>query len=140
MDPSSVLPVELLSKIFRHYLTDRDIPVQSFDFSDGLWVLGKVSIAWRSTANSSQSLWSTMTITEAFPTRDFRKDTLPLSDRSLVSQKNASKIRKEILTQILRRSGGCPLTISISFPLSMRRGENVPTSDYQPLCAILAAH
>ncbi|PBK58611.1 hypothetical protein ARMSODRAFT_967595, partial [Armillaria solidipes] len=140
MDPSSDLPVELLSKIFRHYLTDHDIPVQSFNFSDGLWVLGKVSSAWRSTVNSSQSLWSTITITEAFPTHDFQKDTLPLSDRSLVSQKNASKIRKEILTQVLRHSRGCPLTISISFPLSMRRGENIPTSDYQPLCTILTAH
>ncbi|SJL15954.1 uncharacterized protein ARMOST_19466 [Armillaria ostoyae] len=139
MDPSSVLPVELLSKIFGHYLTDREIPAQSFDFSNGLWVLGKVSSAWRHTANSSRLLWSTITITEAFPTRDFRKDTPSLSDRSLVSRKNASKIRKEILTEILRCSGSCPLTLSISFPIRIQDCEDIPISD-QSLCAILAAH
>ncbi|KAK0430268.1 hypothetical protein EV421DRAFT_1859621, partial [Armillaria borealis] len=112
-----------------HYLTDREIPAQSFDFSNGLWT----------TANSSQSLWSTITITEAFPTRDFRKDTPPLSDRSLVSRKNASKIRKEILTEIFRRSGSCPLTLSISFPIRIQDREDIPISD-QSLCAILAAH
>ncbi|KAK0481214.1 hypothetical protein EDD18DRAFT_797596 [Armillaria luteobubalina] len=139
MDPSSVLPVELLSKIFRHYLTDREDPVQSFDFCNGLWVLVNVNSAWRSMANSSKSLWSTITITKAFM-RDTRKDAAPLSDRSLVSRKNANEIRKEILTEILRRSGSCPLIISISFPLSLQRGEVIRSSDYQPLCAILAVH
>ncbi|PBK58906.1 hypothetical protein ARMSODRAFT_1091019 [Armillaria solidipes] len=139
MDPSCVLPIELLSKIFGHHLTDGEIPVQLFDFSNGLWVLGKVSSAWRCTANSSQSLWSTITITKAFPTCDFRKDTPPLSDRSLVSQKNASKIRKEILTEILRCSGSCPLTLSISFPIHIQDREDIPISD-QSLCAVLTAH
>ncbi len=140
MDPSSVLPVELLSKIFHHYLTDREIPVQSFDFSDGLWVLGKVSSAWRSTANSSKSLWSTITITKAFPTRDTRKDIPPLSNPRVLSRKNATERRKQILTEILSRSGDYPLIISISFPLYMQHREVVPTSDYWPLCTILAAH
>ncbi|PBK92008.1 hypothetical protein ARMGADRAFT_1063930, partial [Armillaria gallica] len=140
MDPSSVLPVELLSKIFHHYLTDREIPVQSFDFSDGLWVLGKVSSAWRSTANSSKSLWSTIIITKVFPTRDTRKDIPPLSNPRVLSRKNATERRKQILTEILSRSGDYPLIISISFPLYMQHREVVPTSDYWPLCTILAAH
>ncbi len=35
MDPSSRLHLEVLLKVFHHYLTDREVPVQSFDFSDG---------------------------------------------------------------------------------------------------------
>ncbi|KAK0213865.1 hypothetical protein EDD85DRAFT_1029703, partial [Armillaria nabsnona] len=138
MDPSSVLPVELVSKIFCHYLTDRDIPVQSFDFSDGLWVLGKVSSVWRSTAYSSQSLWSTITITETLPTCDSRKNTLPLSGSSLVSRKKASEARNQILTEILSRSGSYPLSLCISFPICIQDHEDIPIAD-QPLCAILAA-
>ncbi|PBK92040.1 hypothetical protein ARMGADRAFT_1013765 [Armillaria gallica] len=139
MDPSSLLPVELVSKIFCHYLTDRDIPVQSFDFSDGLWALGKVSSVWRNIAYSSQSLWSTITITETFPTCDSRKNTLPLSGSSLVSRKKASETRKHILSEILSRSGRYPLSLCISFPIRIQDREDIPISD-QPLCTILAAH
>ncbi|KAK0439990.1 uncharacterized protein EV420DRAFT_1582695 [Desarmillaria tabescens] len=44
MDPSTVLPVE------------------SFDLSDGPWVLGRVNSAWRSVTVSSKFLWSTIVI------------------------------------------------------------------------------
>ncbi len=67
MDPSSRLHLEVLLKVFHHYLTDREVPVQSFDFSDGLWVLGQVSSSWRSAVLSDNSLWSTINLAVNYP-------------------------------------------------------------------------
>ncbi len=67
MDPSSRLPLELLQKVFQHYLSDRETPVQSFDHSDGLWVIGKVNSTWRRATLSNASFWSAIHATFASP-------------------------------------------------------------------------
>ncbi len=71
MDASSRLPLELLLEVFRHYISDRDIPVQSFDFSDGLWTLGQVNRTWRFAVLSEKSLWSTIYMAVDYPARQF---------------------------------------------------------------------
>ncbi|KAK0207484.1 hypothetical protein IW262DRAFT_534323 [Armillaria fumosa] len=58
MDSSSRLPLEVLQKVFRYYLSDRAIPVQSFDHSDGLWVLWQVNSTWRCGTLSDSTFWS----------------------------------------------------------------------------------
>ncbi|SJK96887.1 uncharacterized protein ARMOST_00135 [Armillaria ostoyae] len=145
MDPSTVLPVELLQKIFQHYLSDREKTspltspnpfqgqrpcghwqtLQSFDLSDGLWVLGRVNSAWRKVTLSSKMLWSTVLITDYANLR--------------IYSPSDSNILIEILTEILHRSGDAPLHISLSFPIKVGREKILSDSASRSLFALLSA-
>ncbi|KAK0229389.1 hypothetical protein EDD85DRAFT_852976, partial [Armillaria nabsnona] len=154
MDPSTVLPVELLQMIFQYYLSNREktspltLPnpfrgqrpcghsqtiglnltpsvVQSFDLSDGLWVLGRVNSAWRKATLSSKMLWSTVLITDHFKL-------------GIYSRSN-SNIPIEILTEILHRSGDAPLHISLSFPIGVGREKILSDSASRSLFRLLSA-
>ncbi|KAK0460148.1 uncharacterized protein EV420DRAFT_1535313 [Desarmillaria tabescens] len=138
-DPSSTLPLELVQKIFGHYLKDRKYPVQSFDFSDGLWVLGQVSSAWRSASLSSKSLWSTIEITIKHPSSKkpgiiaddimVLMNLAPLSDACPNPEVRAvsSHAANQVLAEILHRSGDLPLDIFLSFPIPSAVNPTSPT-------------
>lgn len=135
MDPSSILPLEVIHKIFHHYLKDRRIPVQSFDFSDGPWVLGQVNSAWRSASLASKSLWSSITIIVIERRLDsaYFESTQLGSDMPQVGGDISPLIREvssnepvyvapgdtanQVLAEILHRSGNVPLDVTISFPI-----------------------
>ncbi len=141
MDPTSVLPLEIIQKIFCHYLKDRKVPVQSFNFSNGPWVLGQVSSAWRNASLTSKSLWSSINITVIecrldstdWETTQLGSDLFQDNGDipSLVSASSSSSDKddektitivpgdtsNEILAEILRRSGNLPLDVTISFPM-----------------------
>ncbi|KAK0462297.1 uncharacterized protein EV420DRAFT_1180935 [Desarmillaria tabescens] len=149
MDPSSCLHLEVLLKVFHHYLTDREIPVQSFNFSDGLWVLGQVSSAWRAAVLSDKSLWSTINVAVNYPPH---VDTMTTVDGGPISfmlyeeeplygihTKILSPTTNEILSYILRRSGDLPLDISLHFPAKFLEAEDVISSTWRPFFSILSA-
>ncbi|KAK0443288.1 hypothetical protein EV421DRAFT_1805936 [Armillaria borealis] len=148
MDPTSVLPLEIVHKIFRHYLKDREVPVQSFDFSDGPWVLARVNSAWRSVSLTSKPLWSSINIivierrlhsagleSTQLGSDVFQDDgdiSLLISDASSPSNVDDEKTicivpgdtANQILAEILHRSGNLSLDITISFPIV----RHVPTT------------
>ncbi|KAK0432195.1 hypothetical protein EV421DRAFT_2040832 [Armillaria borealis] len=166
MDPSAVLPVELLQKIFQHYLSDRLDPegpfpvnpfrgqkpygyrqtikyftpslAQALDLSDGLWVLGKVNSAWRSATLSSQTLWSTVLITLSSRPQWSPVLIMDRAIRRLPFSSN-SNIPSEILTEILHRSGNTPLSIALLFPIEVAREEVLSDSVSKSLFAQLSA-
>ncbi|KAK0462298.1 uncharacterized protein EV420DRAFT_1180934 [Desarmillaria tabescens] len=121
MDPASCLPLELLHKIFRHYLSDRRFPVASFDHSDGLWVLGQVNSAWRDATFSDPSFWSTITATFSYHDQFMRNmiegvPTVLFSDRIVQS-----------LAYILCRSGDIPLSVYLRFYIHNPDDATFPT-------------
>ncbi|KAK0241025.1 hypothetical protein EDD85DRAFT_817361 [Armillaria nabsnona] len=144
MDFSSRLPLELLQKVFRHYLSDRTIPVQSFDHSDGLWVLGQVNSTWRCAALSDASFWSSIKVTfthphDRLPVASFSTNaTNLLAPRPAASfdgkQENggiymvtASNGVVESLAHILSRSRVTPLSLSLYFPIE-RSARTIPST------------
>ncbi|PBK64992.1 hypothetical protein ARMSODRAFT_961570 [Armillaria solidipes] len=149
MDPSSRLHLEVLLKVFHHYLTDRDVPVQSFNFSDGLWVLGQVSSSWRSAALSDKSLWSTINLAVNYPphvnsmeTATGRTVSFTMYDEeplNNVPTKILSETTNEVLTYILGRSGDVPLNISLHFPTKYPELEDVVSSVWRPFFSLLSA-
>ncbi len=144
MDPSSCLPLELLLKIFRHYLFDRDIPVQSFNFSDGLWVLGQVNSIWRSAILYDKSLWSKIDVAINYPTQSF---TRPLPGFTLLEEEEPlnevatialTPTTNQVLSYILLRSEDMPLAISLHFPAKRMNLDNVPSPVYKPFFSVLS--
>ncbi|KAK0454201.1 uncharacterized protein EV420DRAFT_605069 [Desarmillaria tabescens] len=144
MDPTFVLPLEIIHKIFHHYLKDCKYPVQSLDFSDGPWVLEKVSSAWRNAALISQSLWSSINIIIIEPEDPLHNADLestrlgsgmPRSDGEILpptgeaSSDDGEEDKEDplfvvlndttnrIVTEILHRSGNSPLDVTILFPI-----------------------
>ncbi|KAK0462278.1 uncharacterized protein EV420DRAFT_1523903 [Desarmillaria tabescens] len=112
MDPSSRLPLELLQKIFRHYLSDRKIPVQSFDPSDGVWIIGQVNSTWRCATLSDASLWSTINAAFTYPS-----DSTINSSHSDLNNIILSNGIIECLACVLSRSRDIPLSLSLHFPI-----------------------
>ncbi|KAK0207683.1 hypothetical protein IW262DRAFT_1418807 [Armillaria fumosa] len=115
MDFSSRLPLDLLQKVFRHYLSDRKIPVQSLDHSDGLWVLGQVSSTWRCATLSDSTFWSSINGRFAHP-YDHPSNTIDLSET----------LKVPFLT---------PLSLSLHFPIS-RPPKTIP-STWRTFCSLL---
>ncbi|KAK0207474.1 hypothetical protein IW262DRAFT_1498602 [Armillaria fumosa] len=147
MDTSSRLPLELLLEIFRHYISDRDIPVQSFDFSDGLWVLGQVNRTWRSAVLSDKSLWSAINMAVDYPphvsstssgvsTSCIFYDEAPMDDVHTIVP---TLTTNQILTYILLRSKDMPLTISLHFPTKNPEVDHVISSTWRPLFSVFLA-
>ncbi|KAK0431445.1 hypothetical protein EV421DRAFT_168988 [Armillaria borealis] len=144
MDLSSSLPLELLLKIFRHYLCDRDIPVQSFDFSDGLWVLGKVNRTWRSAILYDKSLWSKINVAVNYPPQDFirpspgftlKEEEEPLNEVTTIALTPTTDL---VLSYILLRSEDMPLAISLHFPAKRMNLGNAPSPVYRPFFSVLS--
>ncbi|PBK64993.1 hypothetical protein ARMSODRAFT_449516 [Armillaria solidipes] len=144
MDFSSRLPLELLQKVFRHYLSDRAIPLQSFDHSDGLWVLGQVNSTWRCATLSDASFWSSINAIFTHP-RDLplapsqsNAGNLPAprpaasSDREeensrIIYMPTVSNGVVESLAYILSRSRVVPLSLSLHFPIE-RSARTIPST------------
>ncbi|PBK64994.1 hypothetical protein ARMSODRAFT_1006846 [Armillaria solidipes] len=147
MDTSSRLPLELLLEVFRHYISDRDIPVQSFDFSDGLWTLGQVNRTWRFAVLSDKSLWSTINMAVNYPSHVNSTssgvsanlifyDEMPMDEIHTIVP---TPTTNQILAYILLRSKDMPLTISLHFPTKNPDMENVISSAWRPLFSVLLA-
>ncbi|KAK0431025.1 hypothetical protein EV421DRAFT_1855580 [Armillaria borealis] len=132
MDPSSRLPSELLQKVFQHYLSDRETPVQSFDHSDGLWVIGQVNSTWRNATLSNASFWSTIHATFAYPPdpatdssdRDASRLSRPVDLAAIfngeeINDSHYNGIRSVVLTNNVIQSLGCILSRSRDIPLSV---------------------
>ncbi|KAK0207475.1 hypothetical protein IW262DRAFT_534147 [Armillaria fumosa] len=146
MDFSSCLPLELLQKVFRHYLSDRKIPVQSFDHSDGLWVLGQVNSTWRCATLSDSTLWSSINGRFAHP-HDHPSNTTDLPVTRLMPPPRFNKKDDDIyicsvsdgvveaLTCILSRSRLTPLSLSLHFPISVPP-KTIP-STWRTFCSLL---
>ncbi len=149
MDPSSRLHLEVLLKVFHHYLTDREVPVQSFDFSDGLWVLGQVSSSWRSAVLSDNSLWSTINLAVNYPPHigSMERVTGRIVSFTMYDEeplKNVpttilSETTKEVFTYILGRSGNVPLNVSLHFPTKYPELDDVVSSVWRPFFSLLSA-
>ncbi|KAK0431387.1 hypothetical protein EV421DRAFT_2041264 [Armillaria borealis] len=129
MDASSRLPLELLLEVFRHYISDRDIPVQSFDFSDGLWTLGQVNRTWRFAVLSDKSLWSTINMAVDYPPHV----------NSTPSGVSANLIFYDEMPMDEIHTIDMPLTISLHFPTKNPDMENVISSAWRPLFSVLLA-
>ncbi len=143
MDFSSRLPLELLQKVFRHYLSDRAIHVQSFGHSDGLWVLGQVNSTWRCATLSDVSFWSSINAIFAhphdLPITSFQKNTAnlpaprPTASSGEEEENNGIYIPTvsngvvESLAYILSRSRVIPLSLSLHFPME-RRARTIPST------------
>ncbi|PBK64932.1 hypothetical protein ARMSODRAFT_961522 [Armillaria solidipes] len=148
MDPSSRLPLELLQKVFQHYLSDRETPVQSFDHSDGLWVIGQVNSTWRNATLSNASFWSAIHATFAYPPdpatdssdRDASRLSRPVDLAAIfngeeIDDSRYNGIRSVVLTNgviqslgyILSRSRDIPLSVYIRFPIQTPQNMIPPT-------------
>ncbi len=148
MDPSSRLPLELLQKVFQHYLSDRETPVQSFDHSDGLWIIGQINSTWRRATLSNAPFWSAIHATFAYPpdpaTDSSDRNPIRLSTQTdLAAILNGEEIddsqyngvRSMVLTNgviqcltcILSRSRDIPLSVCIRFPIQIPQNMIPPT-------------
>lgn len=146
MDFSSRLPLELLQKVFRHYLSDRKIPVQSFDHSDGLWVLGQVSSTWRCATLSDSTFWSSINGRFTHPF-DRPINTIDVPETRLRAHFHFNEKNDDIYicsvsngvvespACIISRSRVTPLSPSLHFPMS-RPPRTIP-STWRTFCSLL---
>ncbi|KAK0467493.1 hypothetical protein IW261DRAFT_1519569 [Armillaria novae-zelandiae] len=133
MDTSSRLPLELL--------------LESFDFSDGLWVLGQVNRTWRSPVLSDKSLWSTINMAVDYPPHVSSTSSGVSTDRIIYDEAPMDDIHtivptpmsNQILTYILLRSKDMPLTISLHFPTKSPELDEVISSTWRPLFSVFLA-
>ncbi|KAK0227317.1 hypothetical protein EDD85DRAFT_940192 [Armillaria nabsnona] len=112
MDPTSVLPLEIVQEIFCHYLKDRKVPVQSFNFSNGPtdWETTQLG---RNVFQDDGDIPSLVSASSSSNKDDEKAITTVPDDTS-----------NEILAEILRRSGNLPLDVIIFFPMF----HHVPTA------------
>ncbi|KAK0241024.1 hypothetical protein EDD85DRAFT_387172 [Armillaria nabsnona] len=147
MDTSSRLPLELLLEVFRHYISDRHIPVQSFDFSDGLWTLGQVNRTWRSAVISDKSLWSTINMAIDYPPHVNSTSSGVSANLIYYDEEPMDEVptfvltptKNQILAYILLRSNGMPLTVSLHFPTKNPELEDIISSAWSPVFSVLVA-
>ena len=127
LSPARRLLPDILREIFHHCLGNRNYPVLSA--TDAPMLLTRVCSLWRSVALSSPRIWSRLHIPlPGDPQYSFTYESnvgQALEPRRQMFSKRM-QLRCQAVKEWLDRSGSCPLSLSISYPL----GNSPITTNY----------
>ncbi|KAK0471320.1 hypothetical protein IW261DRAFT_1572189 [Armillaria novae-zelandiae] len=167
-DPSTVLPIELLQKIFKHYLLDwpnADVAAPLFNnplkqqplFENRQTQVRYLTPGPVQSLDLSYGLWVLGKVNRAWRNATLSSETLWSTvritfssqpqwfqdlvwDRAIrkISFSPDSNIPSKILTEILSRSGSAPLSITLSLPVEMPREEILADAVSRSLFVLLS--
>ncbi|KAJ7175206.1 hypothetical protein C8R43DRAFT_1201906 [Mycena crocata] len=108
VSPMRRIPAEILQEIFMHCLRSKDHPIMHT--SEAPLLLGRVCSAWRTISLSTPSLWSSVHVVIPPPQGVRLTEFSPITDSPNVSARYGG------LRTWFRRSGDCPLSVSLFAP------------------------